>query len=200
VGVFYGPLSADLVMADANRTVLGEPNVDEEFGRNGVGGRGDVDGDGLDDVLASAQYDSTYATYAGSAYLIAGSSSATGSTSASSATASFYAEGLYEVFGFSLDLGDVDGDGLADVVVAGEAASADYTTSGAVYVFYGPVAGAYMTSDAGVRYSGAAAADQLGIGLSARGDMDSDGQADLWMGAWGTDVNGSSSGSAYLFP
>ncbi len=201
VGVFYGPITGDGTLADADRTITGEAHDDEEFGRNGVGGRGDVDGDGTDDILASAMYDSTYATYAGAAYLVTGDAAATGTISASAATARIYGADTYGVFGFSLDIArDLDGDGYADVVVAAEGGNADYTGSGAVYVFYGPVSGSLVADDADARYSGEAAGDALGVGLSAAGDFDGDGQTDLWMGSWENDVNGSNAGAAYRFP
>jgi hypothetical protein len=78
-----------------------------------------VDGDGLDDVLVGAYGDDDGGSYAGAAYIILGSSLGTSSTiGLSSADYKLVGELSYDSAGRSVSsAGDVDGDGLDDVLV-----------------------------------------------------------------------------------
>jgi hypothetical protein len=198
-GLFYGPITSDLALADADRLITGEAAGDE-LSRNSIGARGDDDGDGIDDWMVGTQTSSAKAYYAGAAYLVLGDSSAKGVTSAADVAAQIYGESDSEFAGRSFDLGDVDGDGFADVAVSGYSDDATGTDAGTVSVFFGPVAGSYVLSDATLIYQGEAGGDYFGMSTVIVGDTNSDGDADVLIGAWGNDENGSMAGSVYLFP
>ena len=68
---------------------------------------------------------------------------------------------------------------------------------GAVYVFWGPVAGSHDTSDADGALSGSAKEDYAGTHL-AGGDLNGDGIHDLVVGAPGFDGTGGDEGAAFL--
>jgi Putative metal-binding motif/FG-GAP repeat len=198
-GLFYGPLSGNVAMADADRTVEGE-NPGDEMSRNTVGGRGDVDGDGLDDVLIGSQFNSTYGTYAGSLYLLLGSTTATGTLNAIDTAAQIYGVVDYDFMGRGFDLGDLDGDGFADLIVSAYAEDTAGAEAGAVYVYYGPVTGSMVGTDAETTLLGVDANDYFGFMPAVVGDTDGDGQDDLLVGAWFDSDGGTNAGAAYLFP
>jgi Putative metal-binding motif/FG-GAP repeat len=69
VGIWYGPASGTVSLSDADAIFEGEADGDTV---GGVAGGGDVDGDGYDDLLIGAPYQSDIAEDAGAVYLIWG--------------------------------------------------------------------------------------------------------------------------------
>ncbi|NOY27062.1 MAG: hypothetical protein GXP62_14425, partial [Oligoflexia bacterium] len=81
--------------------------------------------------------------------------------------------------------GDVDGDGLADVVIGAAEADLLAVDSGAIYVLFGPATGHGSLADAPVRLSGEDADDRAGQSVASAGDADGDGLDDIFVGANG---------------
>jgi hypothetical protein len=82
------------------------------------------------------------------------------------------------------------------------------TSTGAVYVFFGPSPGsdalawkgsALVASDADVVIYGGSADDWVGNNIAALGDMDDDGCDDFAVAGAGSDASGSNAGAVYLF-
>jgi methionine-rich copper-binding protein CopC len=172
-----------------------------------VSGAGDVNGDGLADVIVGANI-------IGSAFVVYGNSTGTAAdvTSSTIAAGSGFkivtAQGANS-FGLSVSgAGDVNGDGLADVMVGDK-------VNNSVYVVYGNTTGATVNinSTGGIAASNgfriAATSGSFGYSVSGVGDVNGDGLADVLVGpvqnvgyayvvygnASGTTVNISSDGS-----
>lgn len=167
-----------------------------------VGAGGDVDGDGQDDFIAGAISDATIATNAGAAYLVPGGSS--GNTTMSSIGIQFTGLATGDRVGQAVDiLGDIDGDGLADIGITGSGVN-DTTNSlsdaGAAYLFFGSssIAGGSV-STADVTIYGNVAGQQLGTRISGLGDTDGDGVDDIIVTARYDDTNGTDAGVAFIF-
>jgi hypothetical protein len=100
------------------------------------------------------------------------------------------ADGLYhgvegqQSAGFSLaGAGDVNGDGLQDLIIGGPGQDADYEQRGAAWVVYGPATSESPLVDAEGQLQGLHPADRFGHSVSGAGDVDGDGLDDIWIGA-----------------
>ena len=87
--------------------------------------------------------------------------------------------------------GDVNLDGTPDLIVGAFNDDNNGSDSGSARVFSGATGGVLFTFD------GDSASDLFGHSVSGAGDVNGDGYADLIVGAYGDDNNGS--GSARLF-
>lgn len=103
------------------------------------------------------------------------------------ADVSFNAEARNDELGLALgSAGDLDGDGLAEVVVAAPGNDAVAEGAGRAYLFYGSgllSTGRRPVSTAAVVFSGDAAWDVAGSSVVSLGDVDGDGRPDLAVSA-----------------
>lgn len=151
---------------------------------------GDVDGDGYADVWLGAPGVDAAANAAGAAYLLQGP--ATGTHDADEAWATVLGDGAVDYLGQDVGApGDLDGDGLGELLVGAFYADDGGDASGTAYLFYGLTSGVSHAADAGVRFIGDADFDVLGVGFAST-DQDGDGLPELWIGAGlaGTDDRG----------
>ncbi len=157
-----------------------------EFGTS-VTGLGDWDGDSVPDFAIGAPREDLTATDEGAVHVFSG---ATGME-----IATFNGEANQDQFGFSVsDAGDVNGDGISDLVVGAPRHDVMGTTdAGRVYIFSGADNSQLATAD-GTEVSG-----QLGWSVAGVGDVNGDGTPDVVAGARLEDGNGVNSGKIYVF-
>ena len=154
--------------------------------------RGDANGDGVDDLAVGRGETLLPGTGAGAVYLFQGGEDLASATSLLDARAEIDEQTGGEMVRFGA-LGDLDGDGLADLVVgASQANDADWEwgDSGMVSIWLeGGPTGSHSTADADDSIFGTWFEEGLGATLAA-GDLDDDGYADLLVGApeWETDL------------
>ena len=102
---------------------------------------GDLDADGLDDLVVgapdtySASYASYYADDPGQIYIFAGSDLDSTTTTASDASSTITAGDSSTAFGMSIALGDLSGDSVPDLLVAAPAFGG---SGGRVWIFETP--------------------------------------------------------------
>ena len=107
--------------------------------------------------------------------------------------------------GFSVSrAGDVNGDGLDDLIVGAFFDDPNGTDSGASFVVFGKAGGtAVELSDVelgigGFVINGVSEEDRSGLSVSAAGDVNGDGFDDLIIGALRDDPNGVNSGASFV--
>ncbi len=190
VWVFYGsetPADADVTAADA--AFVGGDSYD----RAGVAALiGDVNADGYADFVVGANSAEDTESSQGLTYLVYGPAS--GLNNLDDGDNIFAGEASGDKSGQSVSAaGDVNGDGFDDFMTA-----TVNTTSGSVWVIYGPASGGGSLADADVILTGESASDNAGAGIGAAGDIDGDGMDDFLIGATNEDEGGSNSGAVYL--
>ncbi len=151
----------------------------------------DVNGDGYVDFVVGAY---GYSTSLGAAYIFYGGENGTTGGSASTADTILTGTLASGYFGASVCLGDVNGDGFADLAVG-----AYMATNGNAYIFHGSQDGILSgtASNADTAITGENVNDRFGISVSL-GDTNGDGYDDLAVGACGY-INLAYQGAAYLF-
>ncbi|MCP4046001.1 MAG: hypothetical protein GY732_08445, partial [Gammaproteobacteria bacterium] len=178
-----------------------------------VGGGGDVNGDGIDDLIIGAP-GATGNFSAGVSYVIFGTENgfaANVDVSILDGTNGFTIQGLADgdASGFSVAVvDDINGDFVSDVLIGAPGADPDATLvdAGQAYLVFGTDQGFDATFDLnsldgknGFALDGATAGDTVGYAVAGAGDLNSDGVGDVVVGAPGADPNGDGSGAAYVF-
>ncbi len=153
---------------------------------------GDVNGDGYADIIAGGNYLDSGQTDEGKALLFLGTSAGV----SSSPVIEFEGNQASAGFGFSVaTAGDVNGDGLSDVIVGAYKFDDPSTDEGAAFVYYGSVNA--MSQVPFLSLSGSTNVG-LGVSVSTAGDVNGDGYADIIIGAPGYDNSQLNVGSAWV--
>ncbi len=191
--IWYGPVTTADTLSSADVTIDGDTaRSNDQFGSSSRF-IGDLNSDGADDLLLSAS--KSHSDDRGTAYLFLGGSTP---TSATGAYASFAVASATNYTGQSIDGGDIDGDGLPDILVG---AYGRTTTAGAVGVWNNTAitGGAEdLSLDATLLVTGEASTDNLGYSAQIIGDLDGDGMQDLLLGAPAASST-TKPGKAYVF-
>lgn len=185
-----------------------------------VSSAGDVNGDGIDDILIGAPFASRGQTNTGEAYVVFGRDTATSGAFAASVDIS----ALDGTDGFALhgdqrsgfagyavaNAGDINGDGIDDIAVGaygGDPGGADY--AGQSFVVFGrdtasegdfsaSLSLSALDGSDGFVFNGLDDDDRSAFAVASAGDVNGDGIDDLLIGAPQGDGGGAKSGEFYL--
>jgi hypothetical protein len=164
-------------------------------GENGTDGAGmsvdlagDVNGDGLADMVIGAPYNDDVGSNSGKAYLVLGSGGLTMDTNLSTAAGSFRGETAGDEAGTVVaGVGDVNGDGYDDfIITAYKNDDGGVTYRGKVYLIFGKASGwarNVSLANADASFLGEGQYDSAGFSADGAGDVNGDGYSDIIIGA-----------------
>jgi hypothetical protein len=186
INTYSVPSSVSL--SEADYTFTGQA-ADDQLGE-GIAGAGDVDNDGLADILIGAPGNDDGGSNAGKVYLILGSSlTGTSAHDLSTASYTFVGEAAGDALGYVVSTaGNIDGDGLADIAFTASGNDDGGSGAGKTYIIFGASLGAtpvipLADSDYAILGDAAYGLTGTGAGLASAGDMNSDGRDDLLIGS-----------------
>lgn len=197
----------DIAAGSGGFAIDGEAAGDEAG--DSVSGAGDVNGDGFSDVLVASPYAEPNGTRSGRCYVVFGkqSTDAVDLTNVTSGAGGFAIDGeaAHDLIGRSVsEAGDVNGDGLADIIIGSSGADPNGSYSGRSYVVFGKTDTTLVqlaTVAAGVGgfvINGEGTSHFSGGSVSGAGDVNGDGLDDLLVGARGVDSVGLNNGRSYV--
>ncbi len=172
------------------RTVQPTDVLDEEFGYS-LAALSDISGDGLPDLVVGARQGAAFGPTRGRVYLLSG---------ADGAVLTSYAQGVGAINSVCLgsavaELGDLDGDGRPEFAggAPGHQPEIQFTSSAPTRIWSSTAQAALLTLPL-------PASPLNGFGHTlASGDASGDGLRDLLVGEPYADVNGTSSGTVYVY-
>ncbi|MFY7924623.1 MAG: FG-GAP-like repeat-containing protein, partial [Aquidulcibacter sp.] len=193
---------AAIAIGDGGFVIYGK--VGDEIGR-AVASAGDINGDGLDDLIIGAWSADGTSTNVndnrGNSYVVFGKTSGWNTpvdlSTIAAGTGGFviYGQDALDRSGFSVaSAGDVNGDGFGDLIIAaifGDGANNDKPNVGDSYVVFGKASGWGAANDlseiasgnGGFVLHGQDADDWAGFAVASAGDVNGDGFDDLIIGA-----------------
>jgi len=210
-----GGFAASLELSGLNGSngfVINGVDVNDSSGFS-VSAAGDVNGDGIDDlIIGAAGGDPNTINNAGESYVVFGSTggfAASLDLSSLNGSNGFVLNGIdaYDQSGWSVSsAGDINGDGVDDLIIGAWRADPNGSISGESYVVFGSLGGfgaslelSDLNGSNGFVIGGIDAGDRSGYSVSSAGDINGDGIDDLIIGASHADSNGqSSAGESYV--
>jgi len=184
-------------LADADASFVGE--FPGDWAGHRVAGVGDVNSDGLNDFIVGANnYDEDGVVNRGKAYLILGKTSEwVKNTSFADADVSFLGPSIWNAgIGWNVcGPGDVNGDGIHDILIGGQSRSKIFLVLGKKGVWKKRV---LIDAEADAVFSGENLQDRSGFEMRTLGDINFDGKNDFIIGAFGNDEFGNNSGKTYM--
>jgi hypothetical protein len=186
----------------ASGTNGGPTLVDGDWFGKSATSIGDLNGDGVSDVVVGAPLDDTGSVASGAVHVLFmnRNGSAASTIKIASATNGGPTLGSGDLFGESVaSIGDLNGDGVPDLVVGADGTNAN---RGAVYVLFMNQNGSVNSSvKIGSGTNGGptlSVSDFFGKSVASVGDVNGDGVPDLAVGTYWDDTNGTDRGAVYI--
>ena len=162
-----------------------------------VSSAGDTNGDGLNDLIIGAPYESSLRSQNGAAYVVMGPCTASGNLGTLGTKLQGPSDDSQAGYAVA-SAGDFNGDGLGDVIIGARSDDTGGSASGTAFVVFGPFIEGYSLDNADLRATGEDRQDFAGTSVAGAGDIDGDGKDDVLVGAPGHDFSGESDGAVYL--
>jgi len=205
-------VAGDAVFVDTAQIKVYGARSNSNLGKS-VSGAGDVNMDGYKDtILGAPENDNTSDGRRGHAYIVLGSPNIETEIDLKNptpgTTIKIVGSHAGDLLGYSVsDAGDVNGDGISDFLIGAPnsygSGGSDEDGNGRAYLIYGSaslpsVIHVGSLGSLGVTFIGGQESGHFGYSVSGAGDFNSDGYADLLIGAPDEEHGSSNSGAAYL--
>jgi hypothetical protein len=180
VAVYWGGAALDTI-ADVQLTGA---TANDYFGAS-VAMAGDINGDGYSDIVVGAYYNDAGGTNAGRAYVYFG-----GARPDAVPDMFFTGSRSSELMGLAVaPAGDMNGDGLEDLLVSAHGNNINGSFSGRAMLYYNSMGGPDVPD---LSFTGTTESGFLGCAVAGGGDINGDGKDDLLLGAYasGTTATG----------
>jgi hypothetical protein len=192
------PAQGDRHLVDADISIYGTAR--EQYVGQALSNAGDVDGDGVSDLLVGA---SGYDESRGAVGFYSGAGLSAGSLAIDDADSLLTGDIVGASAGQALDgAGDVNGDGRGDILIGAPSYALDGLATGMSYLVYGSSLDGlseFGLQNADHSFRGDTSGDNSGTAVSTAGDVDNDGKSDLLIGAYLADDPNLNGGNSYLF-
>lgn len=184
--IYYGSSTG----LNVNPTIV-NGTLDGVFMGESVSGGTDVNGDGFSDVLIGNPFYTEGQDYEGAAFVYFGSLSGLNVNN----PVILQSNALNAQMSRVVKVGDLNGDGLADIAVGAQAYSNGQASEGALFLFYG--LGTGVNSSATIIESNVP--DSYFGNVASAGDLNADGYSDLIVGSSGYTNGQPNEGAIYLY-
>jgi len=174
----------------------------------GLDTAGDIDGDGIDDMIWGEYRATRDASYAGAGVLVYGEEDGvrTETELDASELPSWYPDSTYDYMGRVVShIGDIDRDGFDDVAIGAYSYDAEYSSSGMVTIVYGDATryedGINIEEEEVPSIVGYGSSHYLGSGIGPAGDLNGDGYVDMLAGGYYYSHDGNTgAGAVWVVP
>ena len=170
-----------------------------------VAGIGDLDGDGVIDIVAGAYGDGNGGAGKGTIHIMLMNSNGTvkNTVEINDSTQNGPSLSNLDHFGSSVaDIGDLDGDGIRDIAAGAYDDDNGGSSNGAVHIMLmnsnGTVKNTVEINDSTPNGPSLSNNDQFGSSVAGIGDLDGDGVIDIVAGAYGDDRGGQARGAIHI--
>ncbi len=181
-------------LSDAIKIATDMPSV--TFG-SALHSAGDLNEDGINDLLVGSVYDDLGDTNAGAVYIIHGPRT---ENETLVDTIMLYGENAQGFVGNSIDSGvDMNGDGISDFLIGAHNDSQTAQYAGRTYLVFGPVTTTTSLETSDAIFSGIMEADHAGTTALFAASLDEDTDPDILIGAPCVNVYNENEGTIYLF-
>ncbi|MDP2316340.1 MAG: MopE-related protein [Pseudomonadota bacterium] len=196
VYVLAAPRVGEVDLAEADALLVGE--ADQLCAGEALARAGDVDGDGLDDLVIGASGACNYDRPDGAAWIVHGPLRGTLDLADADARITGEAGSAGSAGQAVAGPGDLDGDGLADVAITAPNLLTSRGGYGVVYLYTGGTSGTIAAADAPTRLDASGLDGGVGVSVAGAGDIDADGRPDLIVGVGYSWAGRTYSGTAYV--
>ncbi|MBW8060771.1 MAG: hypothetical protein FVQ78_10770, partial [Solirubrobacterales bacterium] len=201
-----GTVKLSQKISDTQGNFTGILDDSDLFGRS-VASLGDLDGDGIRDIVVNAARDDDGGTDRGAIWILFLNSNGTVKSQQKISGTQGNFSGILDnsdYFGYEVtSLGDLNGDGINDIAVGTTGDDDGGTDRGAVWILYlntnGTVKSYLKISSTQGNFSGVLDnSDHFGISAASLGDLNGDGRTDIAIGARLDDDGGTDRGAVWI--
>ncbi|WP_041735184.1 FG-GAP-like repeat-containing protein [Dyadobacter fermentans] len=192
-GVAFVYMGSASGLATAPDRTLEANQPDAKFG-NSVANAGDVNGDGFGDVIVGAPMYDKNENNEGAAFVYHGSGAGLNAVPTTTLESNQPDANLGQ---FVAAAGDVNNDGLSDVITGAPMYDKGHSNEGAAFVYHGTLAGISNVPITTLESNQIDA--QFGCSVKGAGDVDGDGYSDVIVGASMYDKGESNEGAAFVY-